>query len=236
MEIKPLKVETKKPEGKVEEIVIPRIRLDKKEDPARYFGKREPRRLPKRLRWAIMIAAALVILQVVQWFLMGVNGFFETRRLIIKPIIKIELNWPIEIKKRESSSQKSSSMPVNPIITETKAAEPRNTQQDRLIDFIWSTESGKGTAPAGWHVGCRVRGLWNEIGYGGPGYCFSSADEGLSKLKAEMTARIAKNGIVEALCVYNKGFNRDEAGNRIPYKDCEYYQNYVNYAQKWKTN
>ena len=226
--IKPTKV------GQPGDFDIPHLhpKHDDKVDVARYFrppfNPKAKVTLERKIVFALL--GALLILWIFQGIVMALNGFFGTYDVQVHPLFRA----PFTIEKRVKPEVKGAG--INPLSTPTvtmpepttKPAESQATPQpDRIAHFIWSIESGKGTAPAGWHVNCRAKGLWNEIGYGGPAFCFDSKDEGFAKLNSELVARIAKQGLKETLCVYNKGFNRDDAGNRIPHGDCDYYQKYL---------
>lgn len=111
--------------------------------------------------------------------------------------------------------------------TPTPVARSVENLDEKVVEFIWTIESSRGKAKTGWAVKCRAIGKWNEIGFGGPDFCFDNEEQGFQTLRSEVKARLAKNGLIETLCVYNNGYNRDESGKRIPFTDCKYYQSFL---------
>jgi hypothetical protein len=196
------------------------------EDPSKYFRVTPKPPMPRKYKLLIAAGVALVVLIALQAVVGGLNAYFDQNRLIPQPVIQIRLQWPFRLEKRIPPAPPQVMLPT-PVET-VKAAEPQPTPQlDRLIKFIWTIESGQGKAHKGWQKTCEDKGLWNEIGYGYDGFCFANADEGFAKLREELPARLAKNGLLETLCVYNLGYNRDSQGNRIPHTGCNYYDTYT---------
>ena len=228
-EIKP------KPMKQEKEFDIPRLtpKHDDLVDAHRYFRAPYNPKKPLALKYRILIATvgALTVLWILQGIVMALNGFFGNYDVQTHPILQMRLNWPFTIEKRvkptPAPAVKGASIETSPTPIPKPAASQATPQPDRIAYFIWSRETGKGLAPSGWHINCRNKGKWNEIGYGGPDFCFDSKEQGFTTLTRELTARIAKNGLKETLCVYNLGYNKDSAGNRVPFDDCSYYQDFL---------
>ncbi len=207
---------------------------DDKVDAGRYFPPRplgEPKPWSFKRRVIVALVGAYLLIALAQGIVLALNGFFGNYTVHTAPIIEIKLHWPFSIEKR-AKPQSSNVLPV-PLVETVQASESAHQivlpkpEVSKIIDFIWAKESGRGTAPSGWHINCRTKGKWNEIGYGGPDFCFDSKEQGMAKLTSEISNRLEKNGLVETLCVYNLGFNRDDAGNRIPHENCKYYQQFI---------
>lgn len=132
---------------------------------------------------------------------------------------------PVAIVKAQ---EPTSAPPVTRTPTPTPVVQSVVNLTEKVVQFIWNIESGRGKAKTGWAVNCRAIGKWNEIGFGGPDFCFDNEEQGFKTLRSEIEQRLAKNGLLETLCVYNLGYNRDESGKRIPHTTCDYYQSFLN--------
>lgn len=169
--------------------------------------------LHRRRRLYLIIAFCLGLL-LSRLAVNAAANYFDQYRLIPQPVIQP----PFKIEERQT---------VYLIATPTPTPDPTISQ---LVDYVWLKETGRGTALSGYHIKCRNKGLWNEIGYNlASNFCFNSKAEGLEFLYNTLAERVAKNGIKETLCVWNLGYNRDTNGNRIPYETCNYYTNLNRY-------
>ena len=87
-----------------------------------------------------------------------------------------------------------------------------------IFDKVWMLESTQGRAPSGWHIACRSRGEWNEIGYAPYKHCFANKTEGMIKLGTWFQNKFEKGYTTdEALCMWNVGKRLSECPYSVTY-------------------
>jgi len=202
--------------GHPETCIYPRIELEKK----------------GFMKWWMWVLIGVVLLFIfcllIIASLKATDRFFKSYDLEFPQVI--QLNWPVRIIKKVTSNVKKTAVKGAAVqVKITPRVASVNSDVDSIVEFIWTEESGKGTAPSGWHVGCRNKGMWNEIGWSGPDFCFRDESEGLRILRTTISERLVKNGIVETLCVYNLGPQVNDKKERIPYQNCMYYQKFLKF-------
>lgn len=191
-----------------------------------------------KVKTALVVSIIILILIGIYAILRTVSNFFDNNKVVFHQVIKIELNPPFTIEKREllispvveatpSATPSPTPEPTSQgfhLIPSAMAQEVREIDYKNLAQFIHFRESNSGTAPKGHHVTCRNKGLWNEIGYAPQqGFCFESEEAGMAKLDSWLKENVSALGISKSLCKYNSG---------KALADCQYYQDYLAYTLK----
>ena len=174
----------------------------------------------KRHKFLAAIILGFISIGLVFQTLWLINDWFNGHYFQFNQVIKVEMDWPMTIKERELISPLATQSAVlKPIVIASDVPSPVKEKVrrsvDTLVDYIWFSESNRGTAPKGLHVTCKNKGMSNEWGYlPKPGHCFETWEEGRAAVYKWVQKKIELGySDQELLCVYN-------IGHRL--SNCEY--------------
>lgn len=198
---------------------------------------------PKRqfkLNWKLktLFVLSVIVLMLFGLYsvIRGISNFFDYNKIVFHQVIKLEVNPPFTVEKREIELISPVATPSAEVKEEPKkesfhlipnveaSSGVHELDYKTLASFIHFRESNNGTAPKGHHITCRNKGMWNEIGYAPQqGFCFESEEAGMIKLDNWLKENVEALGIPQSLCKYNSG---------KALADCQYYQDYLAYTLK----
>lgn len=108
--------------------------------------------------------------------------------------------------KRPNLNDKTKSSGLIPAVY---ADEPEKVEllHQEIFDKVWMLESTQGRATTGFHLYCRAKGMWNEIGYNPQGkFCFDNEEQARGVFGRWFQKKFdAGYTTDEALCMWNIG-------------------------------
>lgn len=152
----------------------------------------------------------LVIGVIIGWIFFSGGQWFDDRYKFYCPVIIPQSMVCVD--RHQMPVEASGSAKLYPTTSEIN--------YNDIFNKIWQKETSKGKATMGMHLQCREIGKWNEIGYGGWGFCFNSKLEAQQTITKYFKSRLDKGWTLEEiLCYYNTGIRQT---------GCRYYKDYKN--------
>src|SRR3990167_5100785 len=165
-------------------------------------------------RFSIITGIILAVVLAV-WVFMRISIWFDNNRIVFQTPVIIQA--PILIKRRVVPTPTPKVAPKPKIksnlgVVETvEAKEIDESLLDKVYDYIWLRESGRGTNKTGLNGFCISNGQINEIGYAPhDNFCFSNQTEQKATVKLWFRNRLAgiKTGCItveSCLSLYSGG-------------------------------
>lgn len=184
----------------------------------------------KRKRALIALIACALFVTVY-----AIDAFFDN--FTLQPPVIVKFQFPVARRVISPVPDKADTI-IKPLPTKTVTPTPTNTPKQKTekeiidqfehADVLWrvyqlETQRGKTDY-------CRN----NNKGYGGFGVksagkivCYDTFAKAVERAQYWLVKNGLEKNLVNALCTYNLGHNRNASGTIIPHMNCKYYQDYL---------